>query len=157
MLQKLDNFLASSWVDPDEPEDIKRLRQHELPPMGNMPCVFYANFNLFWAGENIQVCRLTAQKRVMPLKELCTVMGSLLERHAARLTKWKLDDTVFLLETLSLFFKQGKVESNEEFIAVTEKALVAIDKVQSYIDAILPWSDLDQVCDLRPPLNETAK
>ncbi len=153
MIKRLDAFLAYCWAD-GEPEDIRLLRRHTLPPMGNMPCVFYANFDLFWAGENIQVFRLLAQKRSVPLKELCTAFGAVLERHAARLSKWKMEQTVSLLKVLSDFFKQGRPKSYEDFLAVTEKAMVALDKIQSYIDAILPWSHLDKALSLRPPLCE---
>lgn len=155
MLAELWEFTRAVWKE--EPADIRRLRSHSLPPMGNLPCVFYANFNLFWAGENLQVCRILAQQQALPLKALCVALGSLLERHAARLTKWKLEDTVSLVRGLSLFFKQAKPATYEEFMAVVEAAMIALDRVQSWIDGMIPWSHLDSGLSLRPPLGSPGE
>jgi hypothetical protein len=154
MLVELEEFTRAVWEQ--EPRDIRELRSFSLPPMGNLPCVFYANFDLFWAGENLQVCRILAQQQAIPLKALCVALGALLERHAARLAKWKMEDTVSLLRGLSLFFKQAQPGNYEEFIAVVEAAMVALDRVQSWIDGMLPWSHLDSGLSLRPPLNDRS-
>src|SRR5207244_1761293 len=50
--QRLAAATRADWAS--EPADVTRLRSFSRPPMGTMPCVVYANFDLFWAGENLQ-------------------------------------------------------------------------------------------------------
>ncbi len=51
VLGELRAYVARCWLH--ELADITQLRSVSRPPMGNLPCCFYANFNLFWAGENL--------------------------------------------------------------------------------------------------------
>src|SRR5205814_6894017 len=60
LLDRLAAATGAAW--PAEPSEITRLRTYGRPPMGTMPCVLYANFDLFWAGENLQVCRALAEE-----------------------------------------------------------------------------------------------
>ena len=53
LIDELRRFTAERWAG--EPADVTRLRGFSLPPMGTMPCVLYCNFDLFWAGEQLQV------------------------------------------------------------------------------------------------------
>ena len=53
LVAELRQFTADRWGG--EPPDVQRLRTFSLPPMGNLPCVLYCNFDLFWAGEQLQV------------------------------------------------------------------------------------------------------
>ena len=65
--------------------------------MGNLPCVLYCNFDLFWAGEQLQVVRQAALDGDLRLPELCSVTAMMLERTAARTAKWEMPETVALL------------------------------------------------------------
>ncbi len=142
MLGKLNRSLAASWDK--ETADIKRLRRHSLPPMGNMPCVLYANFNTFWLGENIQVMRELALARKMPLGQLNTAAAALLRRHQGRLAKWNLTDTVKLVEALARYFESRGPKNNAEFVQVCEATMVAMDRINAWIDAMIPWSQFDK-------------
>lgn len=106
--------------------------------------MLYANFNTFWAGENIQVMRQLALDGEIDLKELNRVMGAVLRRHAARLAKWKLDDTVGLFKYLALYFERRGPRSGPEFAEVAEAMMVTIDRINAWIDAMIPWSQLDR-------------
>jgi len=92
VLGELRVYIARCWLH--EPADITQLRSLSRPPMGNLPCCFYANFNLFWAGENLQVCRQLVKDGGLPVQVVCQTVAGLLERHAARLEKWSMTETV---------------------------------------------------------------
>jgi hypothetical protein len=150
VLGDLRAFIARCWLH--EPADIAQLRTVSRPPMGNLPCCFYANFNLFWAGENLQVCRQLVKDGVLPVQAVGQIAGGLLERHAARLEKWSMTETVALERMLAQYFKGKGRASTEEFLAVVEHAMIALDRVQSWIDGLLPWNELDARLALRRPI-----
>src|SRR5215471_4201162 len=95
LVEELRGFTSERWIG--EPPDVARLREFTLPPMGNLPCVLYCNFDLFWAGEQLQVCRQAALDGDLRLPELCSVTAMLLERTAARTAKWEMAETVALM------------------------------------------------------------
>lgn len=150
VLGELRAFIARCWLH--EPADIAQLRTVSRPPMGNLPCCFYANFNLFWAGENLQVCRQLVKDGVLPVQAVGQIAGGLLERHAARLEKWSMTETVALERMLAQYFKGKSSAITEEFLAVVEHAMIALDRVQSWIDGLLPWNELDARLALRRPI-----
>ncbi|TMD47815.1 MAG: hypothetical protein E6I93_13990 [Chloroflexi bacterium] len=150
VLGELRGFIARCWLH--EPADIATLRSISRPPMGNLPCCFYANFNLFWAGENLQVCRQQVKDGMLAVPLVCQMLAGLLERHATRLEKWSMTETVALERMLVQYFKGKGPASEEEFLAVVEHAMIALDRVQSWIDGLLPWSELDARLALRRPI-----
>ncbi len=150
VLAALQAFTGSYWSH--EPADIERLRAVSRPPMGNLPCCFYANFNLFWAGEHLQVCRQMVKEGAVPVPMVCQMLAGLLERHAARLEKWAMTDTVALERMLVHYFKGSGPATAEECTAIIELALVALDRMQSWIDGILPWNVLDAKLTLHRPI-----
>ncbi len=142
MIGLLDDYLKRIW--PAEPPDLKNLRKFKLPPMGNMPCVLYASFNLFWLGESMQVWRAAAQKRAIPLKELSYVVSQDMGRHAGRLAKWQMEETVEIIRLLEKYFASQGPQSHEDCVTVLTRALVALDRMQNWIDAVIPWSKMDE-------------
>jgi hypothetical protein len=151
VLGELRAYIARCWLH--EPADIATLRAISRPPMGNLPCCFYANFNLFWAGESMQVCRQQVKDGILPVQVVNAMLAGLLERHAARLEKWSMNETVALERMLVHYFKGKGPASSEEFLAVVEHAMIALDRVQSWIDGLLPWSELDARLALRRPIS----
>ena len=75
VLSALRDFTQSCWRS--EPADIAALRAVSRPPMGNLPCCFYANFNLFWAGEDLQVCRQIVKDGVIPVPAVSQMVAQL--------------------------------------------------------------------------------
>jgi len=151
VLEELQAYIQNCWLE--EPADITALREVLRLPMGNLPCCFYANFNLFWAGEELQVCRQMVKDGVIPVSVVCQIVAGLLERHAARLEKWSMTETVALERMLAQYFKGEGPANSEEFLAVIEHALIALDRIQSWIDALLPWNELDARLMLRRPIS----
>ena len=62
-------------------------------------------------------------------------------------------ETVALERMLAQYFKGKGPASSEEFLAVVEHAMIALDRVQSWIDGLLPWSELDARLALRRPIS----
>ena len=70
------------------------------------------------------------------------MMAELLLRHAGRLEKWEMAESCeFLIRLANLFSSQ--VSSYEEYLSGVEQALIAINRLQSWVDAVIPWSQLD--------------
>jgi hypothetical protein len=146
---ELQRFTAERWAG--EPPDVQRLRAFSLPPMGNLPCVLYCNFDLFWAGEQLQVCRQAALTGEVPPAELTRMAALLLERTAARTAKWGMTETVALIRQAATAFREWQPASGREVATMIEQLLIALDRIQAAIDAIVPWSDLDRSLQLRAP------
>ena len=151
VLDELGTITARCWSR--EPADIATLRGVARPPMGNLPCCFYANFNLFWIGESLQVCRQQVKDGTLLVPVVSTMLAGLLERHAARLEKWSMTETVTLERMLARYFKDKGAASTEEFLTVVEHTMIALDRMQSWIDGLLPWNDLDARLALNPPIS----
>ncbi|MCL4290292.1 MAG: hypothetical protein KJ051_08455 [Thermoleophilia bacterium] len=148
LVDELREFTGRRWLG--EPPDVQRLRAFSLPPMGNLPCVLYCNFDLFWAGEQLQVCRQAALAGDLRLPELAEVSALLLERTAARTAKWEMTETVALLRRAASVLREWRPDTAQEFAVVIEHLMMAIDRIQAAVDAIIPWSELDRSVRLRP-------
>ncbi len=147
LVDELREFTGRRWLG--EPPDVQRLRTFSLPPMGNLPCVLYCNFDLFWAGEQLQVCRQAALAGDLRLPELTEVSALLLERTAARTAKWEMTETVALLRRAASVLREWRPDSAQEFAVVIEHLMMAIDRIQAAVDAIIPWNELDKAVRLR--------
>jgi hypothetical protein len=149
-VEELRRFTAERWVG--EPPDVQRLRSFSLPPMGNLPCVIYCNFDLFWAGEQLQVCRQAALAGELEPREAAHVATLLLERTAARAGKWEMAETVALVRRTAAVLRDWQPGTPQELAAVIEQLMIAVDRIQAAVDAIIPWNDLDASVELRPAL-----
>jgi len=139
----LEKALEDVWAD--EPADVKRLRRFKRPPMGNLPCVFYANFDLFWATENLLATRPLVEKRLTAAQS-GAVVATLLRRTRSRVAHWGFEDTSAVLDKVA---KQvEKARSRKEVVSTIEAAVLYIDRVQNWVDAMLPWNDLDETLKL---------
>jgi hypothetical protein len=147
LVEELREFTTRRWIG--EPPDVQRLRAFSLPPMGNLPCVLYCNFDLFWAGEQLQVCRQAALEGDLRLPELTEVSALLLERIAARTAKWEMPETVALVRRTASVLRDWRPDTAQEFAVVIEHLMMAIDRIQAAVDAIVPWNELDRAVRLR--------
>ena len=148
MIDRLDRFTELVWRA--EPQDITRLRQLTRPPMGRMPGVFYANFNLFWLGENLQTLRDKARAGAVPVEHLNEMLAAACLRSAIRLSKWKLLDVIFLLSDVVGFAQRTGCVSHDELGELVEHLLLAVDRVQAWVDRMIPWHRLDAVLEPLP-------
>jgi hypothetical protein len=141
LIERLDRFTELIWRS--EPQDVRRLRQLSRPPMGRMPGVLYANFNLFWLGENLQTLRDKARTDAAPVEFLNQMLAAACLRSATRLSKWKLLDVILLLTDVAAFAENGGCCDNEETKRLIEHLLLAVDRVQTWVDRMIPWHRMD--------------
>ena len=143
---RLQSGLEEIWEN--EPSDVAELRHLRRPPFGNMPCVLYANFDLFWAVESLHVCRSLAGGDRLTGPQAGHVAGSIVRQVRSRLAHWGfpracgvLDDAASALES---------APSRQQVRALVEGALLYAGRLQSWVDAIVPWADLDDSVRLLP-------
>jgi hypothetical protein len=148
LCDRLDRFCELVWRS--EPNEVRRLRQLSRPPMGRMPGIFYACFNLFWLGEEVQTLRDKAKAGRIPLSALNEMLGTLAGRHAGRLSKWFLVDSIELLGDVQNFCEQHGAASYDEFRELCEHLMLAADRIQAWIDRMIPWHTLDDRLELVP-------
>lgn len=148
MIERLDRFTELCWKS--EPQDVLRLRQLSRPPMGRLPGIFYANFNLFWLGENVQTLRDKARAGAIPIEHLNEMLAAACLRSAIRLSKWKLLDVIFMLSDVVGFAQGPGCRDHGELKELTEHLLLAVDRVQSWVDRVIPWHTLDARLELVP-------
>ncbi len=145
MIERLDRFTELSWKN--EPQDLRRLRQLSRPPMGRMPGITYANFNLFWLGENLQTLRDKTRAGKLSIGFLNEMLAAACLRSAVRLSKWHLFDVIVLLSDVVGFAENGGCRSHREMKDLIEHLLIAVDRVQSWVDRMIPWHRMDAVLD----------
>jgi len=141
MIDQLDRFTELSWKT--EPQDVRRLRQLSRPPMGRLPGILYANFNLFWLGENLQVLRDKARAGKIPIEHLNEMLAAACLRSAIRLSKWKLLDVIFLLTDVMGFADKVGCRDHAEMKELIEHLLIAVDRIQAWADRMIPWHRMD--------------
>jgi hypothetical protein len=148
MIARLDTFTELVWRS--EPNEVRRLRQLSRPPMGQLPGIFYACFNLFWLGEETQTLRDKAKAGAIPVAVLNDLLATLCARHALRLSKWYLVDSLELLGDVERFLAGPGCASHDEFRRLAESLLLAIDRIQAWVDRMIPWHTLDANLELVP-------
>ena len=148
LIERLDRFTELTWKA--EPQEVRRLRQLSRPPMGRVPGVLYANFNLFWLGENVQTIRDKARGGSVPVEHLNEVLAAACNRSAVRLSKWHLLDMIVLLTDVISFLDGTGCRDHAELKTLTEHLLIAVDRVQSWVDRMLPWHAMDACLELVP-------
>jgi len=141
LIERLDRFTELVWRA--EPQDVQRLRQLSRPPMGRMPGVVYANFNLFWLGENLQTIRDKARAGTLPIAALNEMLAAACLRSAVRLSKWKLLDVIVLLTDVASFASKVGCADHAELKRLIEHLLLAVDRVQAWVDRMIPWHRMD--------------
>jgi hypothetical protein len=146
LIARLDRFTELVWRT--EPQDVRRLRQLSRPPMGRIPGVFYACFNLFWLGEEVQTLRDKAKAGRIDVAALNDLLATLCTRHAIRLSKWHVVDVIELLGDVANFLEQHGARTHDEYRELCEQLMLAADRVQAWVDRMLPWHTLDDRLEL---------
>lgn len=124
-----------------EPKEVTDLRKFQRPPMGNVPCVLYANFDLFWATENLLTTRELAQGK-LTASQLGIVVAALLRRSESRLAHWGFSDASATLERTAE--EVENMRSRKQIVETIDAAVLYIDRLQSWVDRLIPWNDLDK-------------
>jgi len=127
-----------------EPSDVTFMRTHKRPPMGNFPCVIYSNFDLFWGTENLHVASNLANE--LELDSAKKVALAYLKRTQERLGKWGFPAATSLIEEASSAIT--RLDSKEDLITLLDSLNVYLNRLGSWIDAMIPWNDMDSSLNL---------
>ena len=131
---------ATSEIWETEPADVAAMRTHTRPPMGNLPCVVYSNFDLFWGTENLHVARELADE--MPAAQAGRVAAAYLLRTDHRLSKWGFEGASTLIRQAAEAAEGAA--STDELKEILDAANVYLNRLGSWVDAMIPWNDLDR-------------
>ena len=131
---------ATAKIWETEPADVAAMRTHTRPPMGNLPCVVYSNFDLFWGTENLHVARELADE--MPAAQAGRVAAAYLLRTDHRLSKWGFPEATALVRQAAAAAEASG--STDELKEILDAANVYLNRLGSWIDAMIPWNDLDR-------------
>lgn len=125
------------------PRETTKLRKLRLPPTGNVPCVLYANFNLYWAGEIYLVLRNELSARRVPTYYLQDLLISVNKRVGKRLFNWGFRNTIQLLEEVNASLERGTVKKRE-LIELLDALIVYVNRLQCWVDRMIPWQTMDK-------------
>lgn len=131
---------ATAEIWETEPADVAAMRSHIRPPMGNLPCVVYSNFDLFWGTENLHVARELADE--LPVAQAGRVAAAYLLRTDHRLSKWGFEGSTALIRRAAEAAEAAG--STDELKEILDAANVYLNRLGSWIDAMIPWNDLDR-------------
>ena len=131
---------ATAEIWETEPADVADMRTHTRPPMGNLPCVVYSNFDLFWGTENLHVARALADE--MPAAQAGRVAAAYLLRTDHRLSKWGFTGATALIRQAAEAAEAAG--STDELKEILDAANVYLNRLGSWVDAMIPWNDLDR-------------
>ena len=146
--QEVRAFTKAVWGA--EPEDLRRLRAASLPPGGRWSGVLFCNLLLLWSGQIIMSFRSLAKGGTVPADALAAVTAAHVRQLADWLAHWQMDDTVRLLRRVGERLEAGDVKSAADLSTLIEELAVALNRVQNWIDAFVPWSTFDAKL---PPLD----
>ncbi len=126
-----------------EPADVKCLRATSLPPGGKWSGVLFCNLLLLWSGQIIMSFRSLAKSGNVPVAALAAVTATHLRQLADWLAHWQMNDTVAFLRGVADRIDAGDVKNAADFAVLIEEVAVALNRVQNWIDAFVPWSTFD--------------
>ena len=131
---------ATAAIWDEEPPEVAAMRTHSRPPMGNLPCVVYSNFDLFWGTENLHVARALAVQ--FGPAEAGAVARAYLLRTEDRLGKWGFSEATALIRRAA--DAAASAESTGELTDILDAANVYLNRLGSWVDAMIPWNEMDR-------------
>ncbi len=126
-----------------EPGDVSALRAFERPPMGNMPCVLYANFDLFWIVENLLVFRGLAMDETLSPRQLARTMAAMTRKTRGRLAHWGFPEACALLERVSDDLDRSPRPTRRGLVALIDGLVLYTNRLNAWVDAMAPWGEMD--------------
>lgn len=104
----------------------------------------FANLILLWSAQNLQLFRVLARERTVPVDALSAVVGAYLRQLSVWLAHWHMDDTCGLADDLAGVFEAKVFRGPEEFGEAVGLLSLGLNRVQNWIDAYTPWAQLDE-------------
>ncbi len=98
-----------------------------------------------------RICRELAVDARLSASEVGLLVTTMLRRTQSRLSHWGFPDACAVLgEVASHSERAPPAETSDELIALIESALLYVDRLQNWIDAMIPWRDMDKSLQLLP-------
>jgi hypothetical protein len=141
ILEQIRAFVRVHWAE--EPADVCRLRDTVLPPGGRWAGTFFVNLILLWSAQNILLLRALAKEGTVSVANLTVITSAYLRQLADWLAHWRMDDTCRLARDAAQALESNPAGQVEEFAEVLAQVGIALNRVQNWIDAYVPWAQLD--------------
>jgi hypothetical protein len=136
-------FVQAIWAR--EPEDIRRLKATNLPPGGRWSGVFFCNLIMLWSAQVLGLQRALVLEGSLPVETACSLITAELTQLADWLAHWHMDDTCALLRRVSDELATQPPRSPRNLAETIEQLLIAINRMQNWTDAFVPWAQLDRL------------
>ena len=129
------------WAAP--PADLNGLAAAHRPPSRDMIKRLYANFDLYWTAGFLYL----ASRRLRAEPESWThsrrFLGAIAAACARRLDLWNCAAAASVLRKAADSVE--KAETVSEGLEIVDAAVLYLNRLQSWVDATIPWRALDEV------------
>jgi len=144
--QVLRTATESIWESP--PAGLSGLRELHRPPSGPVTKMVYANFDAYGLAGVLYLLREMSAADDIDLATMARVCRAVAERAGRRLETWG-----FAAEgatIASVLPALAGARDAQSLRAVLDELIVFLDRIHVWVDASIPWADLDTLRALRP-------
>ena len=136
----------SIWGSP--PAGLSGLHGLHRPPSGPVTKMAYANFDAYGLAGVLYLLRETSAADDIDIATMARVCGAVAERTGGRLETWgfaaEAETVASVLPALT------GARDAQSLQAVLDELIVFLDRIHAWIDASIPWADLDTLKPLQP-------
>jgi hypothetical protein len=145
--------LGAIWDAP--PGELAALGRERRPPSSDMPKRLYANFDCYWLAGVLYVMRESLESGAVGPEPAATMIRRFVGLAATRLGTWGFADASARLRAAAA---SGAIQPDRAALTrVTADLIVYLNRLQSWIDATVPWATLDTIAPLEAPRPSTEE
>jgi hypothetical protein len=127
-----------------EPVEIKALKKVRGTYGSKLPTIIHANMHFHALADSLSFLNQAVKPEEACLKTLKSIAKMVLQTYGARAVGYyNLQHVKSLLTDVSLALDLA--ETKQEFTELIRETLLYIDKLSWWVDAAIPWVDLDQL------------
>jgi hypothetical protein len=143
----LPSALAAVWAS--APADLEGLGRQHRPPSTDMPKRLYANFDLYWLAGVFYVLRESLESGTLEPGPASALVRRFVELARARLLTWGFADAASVLGAVA---GSGTIVPDPRVLSrLLADLIVYLNRLQSWVDATIPWAALDALSPLAAP------
>lgn len=144
--QVLRTATESIWESP--PAGLSGLRELHRPPSGPVTKMVYANFDAYGLAGVLYLLREMSVTDDIDIATMARVSGAVAERAGGRLETWGFAaEAATVASVLPALTGARDAQSLQ---AVLDELIVFLDRIHAWVDASIPWADLDTLKARRP-------
>ena len=144
--QVLRTATESIWGSP--PAGLSGLHDLHRPPSGPLTKMVYANFDAYGLAGVLYLLREMSGADDIDLATMARVCRAVAERAGRRLETWGFAAEAATIA--SVLPALSGARDAQSLRAVVDDLIVFLDRIHAWIDASVPWADLDTLKPLRP-------